>query len=53
MVSDVDACCVKAKELGGGNPLPPFDAPGVGRIAMVSDPTGAQCYVIKLNGPNG
>jgi uncharacterized protein len=48
MVPDVDACCSKAKELGGSNPLPAFDAPGVGRIAMVADPTGANCYVIKL-----
>ncbi|MBL8890058.1 MAG: VOC family protein [Planctomycetaceae bacterium] len=51
MVPDVNACIAKAKELGGGNPLPAFDAPGVGRISMVSDPTGALCYVIALNTP--
>jgi predicted enzyme related to lactoylglutathione lyase len=51
MVPDVDRCCAKAKELGGGNPVPPFDAPGVGRIAMVADPTGAHCYIITLNAP--
>jgi uncharacterized protein len=49
MVPDVDACCAKAKELGGSNPIPAFDAPGVGRISMVTDPTGASCYVIRLN----
>lgn len=48
MVPDVDACCAKAKQLGGSNPLPAFDAPGVGRISMVTDPTGANCYVIQL-----
>jgi uncharacterized protein len=49
MVTDVDACCAKAVELGGSNPLPAFDAPGVGRISMVTDPTGANCYVIRLH----
>lgn len=49
MVPDVDACCEQAKELGGANCLAPFDAPGVGRIGMVTDPTGANCYVIKLS----
>ncbi|MDP1562698.1 MAG: VOC family protein [Pirellulaceae bacterium] len=48
MVPDVDACVAKAQELGGGNPVPAFDAPGVGRIAMITDPTGAKCYVITL-----
>ena len=52
VVPDVDACCAKAVELGGSNPLPAFDAPGVGRISMVADPTGAKCYVIKLNSTN-
>jgi len=48
MVPDVDACVAQAKELGGDICLQPFDAPGVGRIAMVTDPTGANCYVIQL-----
>lgn len=47
-VPDVDACVARAQELGGGNPLPAFDAPGVGRISMVADPTNAMCYVITL-----
>lgn len=49
MVPDVDACVAKAKELGGEICLQPFDAPGVGRIGMVTDPTGANCYVITLS----
>jgi predicted enzyme related to lactoylglutathione lyase len=48
-VPDVDACVAKAKTLGGTNTVPAFDAPGVGRIAMLADPTGANTYVIKLN----
>ncbi len=48
MVPDVDASVARAQALGGSNPLPAFDAPGVGRIAMVSDPTGARNYVISL-----
>ncbi len=48
LVPDVDVCCAKAVELGGSNPLPAFDAPGVGRISMIGDPTGAKCYVITL-----
>jgi hypothetical protein len=29
--------------------VPAFDAPGVGRIARIDDPTGAGAYVIQLN----
>lgn len=49
MVPDVDACVAKAKSLGGEICLQPFDAPGVGRIGMVTDPTGANTYVIHLD----
>jgi predicted enzyme related to lactoylglutathione lyase len=28
--------------------VPAFDAPGVGRIARLEDPTGAALYVIRL-----
>ncbi len=48
LVPDVDVCVAKAKESGGSNPVPAFNAPGVGRISMISDPTGAHCYVITL-----
>ena len=47
-VEDVDACLQRATELGGSICVPAFDAPGVGRIARLSDPAGAGLYVIKL-----
>jgi hypothetical protein len=39
---DTDAHTEQAKELGSRIFVPPFDAPGVGRLAMLSDPTGAR-----------
>lgn len=47
-VADVDACLKRAGELGGSTCVPAFDAPGVGRIARLDDPTGAGIYVIRL-----
>ncbi len=49
-VPDVDACLARGVELGGKVCVPAFDAPGVGRIARLDDPTGAGVYVIKLIG---
>jgi predicted enzyme related to lactoylglutathione lyase len=40
-VDDVDASAARAKELGGTVTSEPFDVAGVGRIAIVRDPTGA------------
>ena len=40
-VEDCDAACEKVAALGGKVVQPPFDVPGVGRIAMVADPSGA------------
>lgn len=40
-VDDVDARLVKLEAAGGTIVRPPFDVPGVGRIAIVADPTGA------------
>lgn len=40
-VDDIDAAVAKAPETGGTVMTPPFDVPGVGRIAMVADPGGA------------
>jgi predicted enzyme related to lactoylglutathione lyase len=40
-VDDVDATCKKAKELGGKVCVEAFDIPGVGRTAVLEDPTGA------------
>ena len=47
-VNDVDAVLAKAQTLGGSVAVPAFDAPGVGRIAMMSDPAGAHAYLIML-----
>jgi predicted enzyme related to lactoylglutathione lyase len=47
-VPDADACTARATELGGQVSVPAFDAPGVGRIARIDDPTGAGLYVIRL-----
>jgi predicted enzyme related to lactoylglutathione lyase len=47
-VPDVDAALARATELGGSVCVPAFDAPGVGRIGMLTDPTGANAYVITL-----
>lgn len=46
-VDDVDACVGQITSSGGGVLLPAFDIPGVGRIAMVSDPQGAAFYVMR------
>lgn len=40
-VDDIDTCIEKAKAAGAEIVKPAFDIPGVGRIAMVKDPTGA------------
>jgi predicted enzyme related to lactoylglutathione lyase len=48
-VPDVDACAASAEQLGGRICVPAFDAPGVGRIARIDDPTGAGAYVIRMN----
>jgi len=47
-VEDTDAALAKASELGGSAVMAPMDTP-YGRLAIVSDPTGAQ---FKLVGPN-
>jgi predicted enzyme related to lactoylglutathione lyase len=48
-VTDVDATVAKAQSLGGSVCVPAFDAPGVGRIAMIGDPTGGYAYLIALS----
>jgi uncharacterized protein len=47
-VPDVDACLEACSAAGGAVCVPAFDAPGVGRIARINDPTGAGLYVIQL-----
>ena len=39
-VDDVDASFAKVKANGGTSLMDPFDIPGVGRLAFVSDPQG-------------
>jgi len=46
-VSDVDAVVAKVTSLGGSVVRPGWDIPGVGRIAILKDPTGAVFAVIK------
>ncbi len=47
-VEDVDAIVAKAQALGGTLCFPAFDAPGVGRLARIDDPSGAGFYVIRF-----
>jgi uncharacterized protein len=48
LVSDCDLFASRAKDLGGTARYGPFDAPGVGRIAMMADPQGAGFSLITL-----
>ena len=47
-VDDADATVEKIKQFGGSVCVPPFDAPGVGRMSVVSDPSGATFSVIQF-----
>jgi predicted enzyme related to lactoylglutathione lyase len=44
---DVDARVTSIEGAGGKVLMPAFDIPGIGRIAMVTDPQGAPFYVMK------
>jgi hypothetical protein len=46
-VDDVDASVASIVADGGKVHLPAFDAPGVGRLAMVTDPQGNPFYVMR------
>jgi predicted enzyme related to lactoylglutathione lyase len=50
---DVDAQAAAIQRAGGKIMMPPFDIPGVGRVAMVTDPQGAPFYVMKPLPPEG
>jgi predicted enzyme related to lactoylglutathione lyase len=50
-VDDVDAAVASVEQAGGKALMPAFDVPGVGRIAMVTDPQGAPFYVMKPTPP--
>lgn len=47
-VENADETAAKIKENGGSIRVPPFDAPGVGRMAMVADPAGADFAIIQF-----
>jgi len=51
LVQDCDAAAARVKELDGKICHGPFDAPGVGRIAVAADPQGAMFSMIRLNAP--
>ncbi|WIM09559.1 VOC family protein [Enhydrobacter sp.] len=40
-VDDVDMCAARVTQLGGTIIEPPHDVPGVGRVCLIADPTGA------------
>jgi len=46
-VENVDATVETVTKAGGQVHLPAFDIPGVGRLAMVSDPQGVPFYVMR------
>lgn len=46
-VDDVDASVAAITAAGGAELMPAMDIDGVGRMAMVADPTGAPFYVMK------
>ncbi len=46
-VDDVDATAEQLKAAGGAIHMPSHDIPGVGRIAMVSDPQGVPFYIMR------
>jgi predicted enzyme related to lactoylglutathione lyase len=50
-VDDVDAEVAATEAEGGKALMPAFDAPGVGRIALVTDPQGNPFYIMKPTPP--
>lgn len=49
-VADVDAAVVRSSAAGGGIYMPPTEIPGVGRMALITDPQGAAYYVMTPMG---
>lgn len=47
-VSDVEETAKRIEEEGGSVKVPSFEAPGVGRMAMVADPSGAAFSIIQF-----
>jgi len=46
-VESADDTVARAQELGGNAVAPPFDVPGVGRMAVVADPQGAMFSLMQ------
>ena len=46
-VEDVELCAKRAPLLGGSVVVSPHDVPGVGRICVVADPTGAIAHLMQ------
>ncbi len=52
-VDSADETLVKIIGNGGSIRVPAFDAPGVGRMAMVADPSGADFAIIQFEQQHG
>lgn len=50
-VENADETVKKITENGGSVHVPPFDAPGVGRMSIVADPSGASFSIIQFAMP--
>ena len=50
-VENADETIAKIQANGGSIRMPAFDAPGVGRMAMVVDPAGADFSIIQFEKP--
>src|SRR5881227_2355319 len=50
-VENADETVEKIKAGGGSVRVPPFDAPGVGRMSLVADPSGAGFAIIQFERP--
>jgi predicted enzyme related to lactoylglutathione lyase len=50
-VDSADETVAKITANGGSVHVPPFDAPGVGRMSMVADPSGANFAIIQFVQP--
>ena len=46
-VDDADQIAARAAELGGQQVVAPFDVPGIGRIAVLTDPQGAMFNLMQ------
>jgi predicted enzyme related to lactoylglutathione lyase len=52
-VADIEVTLTQATELGGSVLAPVTDMPGVGRFAVLADPTGAAFSVLQPADPGG